>query len=206
VPFRPTTPVWDDEASGTPAKTTGARGRPSHGFSPVGTGRHDKAPPRGQPTQIFFAENHGRGPHDSRFRRKDATSCRGHHPLPSTPRRAPMWCCRPPTNEAKPPEIDDKQPLVISVGDSHMGPFITGGNPFLQNNKNAKQTHQRQITTTARPTPTAQQAAGPDAPSGKLRLARGLDAPSCRTPPRSRLTWVPHLRPVMLRLFSRPEH
>jgi hypothetical protein len=100
-----------------------------------------------------------------------------------------------------------------AVGDSHKGPLITGGNPFSRNIKNAKRTHQRQTTTTARLTPTAQQAAGPSTPSGenpplsragrplgrnnaslegwtppraKLCLARGLDATSGGTPPRSR--------------------
>jgi hypothetical protein len=79
----------------------------------------------------------------------------------------------------------------------------------------------------------AQQAAGPDAPSGGtpprsrarrplgrdsasleghahrrvgLRLARGLDAPSGETPPRSSPVWVHHHGPVTPHPLPRPEH
>jgi hypothetical protein len=98
------------------------------------------------------------------------------------------------------------------VGDSHKGPLITGENPiFSQNNKT--QTNQQTVNFTScnhglvsegpttQATSVVHQAIGPSTPRAhlclargapgavppKLRLARGPDAPSSETPPRSRV-------------------
>jgi hypothetical protein len=101
-------------------------------------------------------------------------------------------------------------PICMSVGDSHKGPLITGEKPISsQNNKNTNELTncklhltqsrpgdrsprpwqpQRPIKQSA-PAPLGRNSAsleGPGAVLPKLRLARGLDAPSGETPPRSR--------------------
>jgi hypothetical protein len=99
-----------------------------------------------------------------------------------------------------------------TLGDNHRGSLITGGKPhFSQNNKNTNELTNRKLhptqsrpgdrspqpqqpkrpTERSAPTPLGRNPAsleGDNAVPLKLRLARGLDAPSGKTPPRSRAT------------------
>jgi hypothetical protein len=103
----------------------------------------------------------------------------------------------------------DKSPVVV-VGDSHNGPLIIGKNPFFRkNNKNTNELMNCKLHPTqsrpgdrsprpwrphwpikrSAPAPLRRNSAsleGPGAVPPKLRLARGLDAPSGETPPLSR--------------------
>jgi hypothetical protein len=94
---------------------------------------------------------------------------------------------------------------LSGVGDSHKGPLITRKKTLSsQNNKNAKRTHESQITPQtitarqqepmAQETSAAQQAAGPGTPRAKLHLARGAQRRNIKTPPRSRAEMPPRAK------------